>query len=313
MVAVVIHILVLAGLPLIAAGEVGDLQALLREQATAAQVRDSLVLERAELLERGAWISEVIDSLKVADPRSDEFREANLYALGLNHQLGLINQRVETAADRRDSLRARLRAAYDWEISRLINLLTDEYDSGLMEQLAIFEEQRVSLGFDIAASEMRYPAEMAIAEGDGPDEIDQKIEIMEDKLQMVRQEASAIEGHLLRLTSQMQMAVRMQVRILNSEDGRHGVMVDVRTGPVPEIQESERVDLGFTSTPAVRRVGQAAPGEEPATAAPALQSFQLELHALTARRQEIREMEAVLLDRISVFRERRQELLDGRE
>jgi len=293
-----------------ALGQVRELEELRLDQALAMQAEDSLIQERARLLQLGAAVSEVIDSLKLADPQSEAFTEASLYAMELNTELGRLNAELEALAARHDSLRGRLRAAYDWEISRLLGMLLEAWDDGLWQQLTVFQEERQALGYDLAAAQMRYGPSMAISDRDGPEELEEKIELMRDKLRLARRDLSRMEARIAYLSSQVD-AVQQLV-------GRHGVappargaLRDMRTARLGADGELRPAELESAGEVPGRHGRLAQPGLGAAEAAqplpleaspiPAVRSLQLEISRLKARGQEIREFEAVYVERIQAF------------
>ncbi|MFH1568957.1 MAG: hypothetical protein ABIL09_13245 [Gemmatimonadota bacterium] len=322
MVPVLLLLLALA-LPALPA-TVRELDSLRLEQAVAAQQQDSLIQDRAGLLRRGARVSELIDSLKVTAPGSGELTESKLRAMELNLQLSRVNQQLEGLEARRDSLRARLRTAYDWEISRLFGMLVQAWDEGLLQQVVIYQEERQALGFDVAGPEMRYGPDMSIAAGDGPEEIEQKVELMGDKLHMVRQDLGLVEGRLQELNAQVALlGAVIGPRADGAEDlattmrERRGARLSPDGEPVaaelqPAVGPPPRRGLQARAPQGTAPEDLTVPGVEGPTH-PVLQPLLLEMRALAARRQELREAEAVYTDRMATFEARRQELLDGRE
>lgn len=302
-----------------AMGQVHELDALRLDQALAVQAEDSLIRERARLLQLGAQVSETIDSLKQADPGSAALTERSLYAMELNTGLGRVNQQLEGLAGRHDSLKVQLRAAYDWEIARLLGLLGEGWDEGLLEQLAIYHEERQSLGFELAAAEMRYGPDMTVADDDGPEEIDAKAELMRDKLRMVRRDLDLIDRRIGYLSEQVEI-VSSLVGLHSAAPRGQPAMRDRRTARLSTEGETRTTELESATAAPVRRGSQASLGGEAARlsgprgtterdAIPAVQGLQLQISRLRARQQEIRQFEAVYVNRIAAFERRRQSLL----
>jgi len=320
--------------PLLAFAQQRELEEVRLEEVLAATAQKSLELERAALLERGAHLSDTIDSLKIAAPVSHEFTEARLLAMELNLQLSRVHHRLDSLEARQDSLRSRRLTMYAWEISRLMGLLSDNWDDGLAEQLSIYLREREDLGYGVAASQMRYGEELALGDDDGPTQISQKIELLHDRLGVLRGELGTVEGRMQRLTSLTSQMQAIQRRWLHRrgpsgqppESARQGVMTDARgaslsgTSTMADARSEQSPVGGSAAGPRAAitvREHAAAPGgtmdEGEALILQMLQKLQLEVFRVTARQQAARESEGVLLERIRAFELRRQDLLNGRE
>lgn len=322
MIAALIGMALLTGTAVL--GQVNELDKLRLDQALALEAQDSLVQERARLLQLGAEVSEVIDSLKMSAPRAQAFTDASLWAMELNTQLGQVNLQLEVLAGRHDSLEASLRAAYDWEISRLLGLLAEAWDEGLVVQLAIYQEERQALGFDLAATEMRYGPDMTISDQDGPEEIEEKADLMRDKLRMARRDLGQIERRIEYLTRQVEVASRLLWQH-DSPSPARGALRDMLTARLavdgearaPEVESAaeapgrrgRQVQVIPEASPGVMRLREQGGG----SANLAIRSLQLEVSRLKAREQEIRQFEAVYANRIETFERRRQALLTGND
>ena len=307
-----------------ALSQVQELEELRLDQALVMQAEDSLIQERAKLLQLGAQVTETVDSLKLTDHRSEALTEASLYAMELNTELGRVNLQLEALAVRHDSLKGLLRSAYDWEMSRLLGLLGDAWDEGLLEQLAIFQDERQALGFDLAATEMRYGPDMTISEQDGPEEIEQKAEIMRDKLHMVRRDLARIDRRLQYLTHQVERVTRL-IGQHDPTPRARGALRDMRTARLSLDGEARPAAMESAAEVPARRGRQVPPGSDAplglagllapgdVSANPAIRGLQLEVSRLAARRQEIYQFEAVYVDRMETFERRRQALLPASE
>lgn len=326
---VAIYTLLLVLAPSLVVAQLRELEAVQLEAELTRLAQSSLEQERAALLLRGADLSDTIDSLKIAAPVSHEFTEARLLAMGLNQELTRLHQRLDSLATCRDSLRSRQLTIYAWEISRLMGLLSEEWDDGLAEQLSIYLQEREGLGYDVAASQMRYGEALALSQSDGPTQISRKIGLLQDRLGILRDDLSTVDRRLQRLTSQTQSIQRMRLRRRESLGlplEVTGVMTDApmaRLSGAVEMTDTrtEQAPEGVSasspsSTISIRGHGPdrgacVDPGE--ALLLQMLQRFQLKIFQLTARQQAARESEGVLLERIQAFKLRRQNLLDGRE
>lgn len=289
-----------------------DLDALRLEQENLGVIQERLHESRHQFARVAGNLSAVIDSLKRIAPRSEEMRKALIESIAIERRLDEVDQRIEQASAAADSLRRRLRLAYDWEISRLLGALSEAMDKGLLMQLMILWEERRKLGYDVIEPELgRYPVDMTIAASDGPDEIRQKLVLLEDRLNLLREEEGRLEGRIRRLEDQGRMERKLwslarQFRL--------------RMNAVGEIPGGVSVESPGQGTSAVNFSGDDGqpPQDDPRNtggglvevrsgegmvAVVAPRGFVLQLHKLHARQQELKEMEAVLQERIGAFRD----------
>ena len=173
---------------LTAAGDVAELRALQIARRANAAALDSLGQQRRALVVSADSLSDLISHLKQSDAESAELGEAILSAMALVQQIVTIDHAMDSRSARRDSLTEQLRSAYDWEIGTLIESLSEELDEGLLHQLIIFQDARHALGEDVVASRMRYPVDMVVEDTDGPDEIRQKIDLLDGKSGLLREQ-----------------------------------------------------------------------------------------------------------------------------
>ena len=292
--------------------EAWDLDALRLEQENLGVIRERLHESRHQFARTAGNLSAVIDSLKRVAPRSEEMREALIESIAIERRLDEVDQRIEQAGAAADSLRQRLRLAYDWEISRLFGALSKAMDKGLLMQMMILWEERRKLGYDVIEPELgRYPVDMTIAASDGPDEIRQKLVLLEDRLSLLRVEARKMEGRIRWLEDQG----RMERELWSLARQFH-----LQMSAVGEIPGGVSVESPVQGTSAVNFTGEGGqpPQDDPRNtggglvevrsgegmvAVVAPRGFMLELHKLRARRQELKEMEAVLQERIGAFRD----------
>jgi len=312
--------------------EIGTLRA---EHKRLVAVQSSLEAQRRGVVVEAEELSARIDSLKTEGEDSEELHEALRSSLGLVQRMVDIDRELEAVKVRQDSLKGRLHLAYDWEIGVLIQKISEDPDPGLLTQLMVYQEAREALGSQPVGSSLRYGEEMAISPSDGPDEIRQKMELMEDIATRLQVEAQKTVQQLLRLEEERRL--RSRVRVFTSEislfdehlpEGR----VLVRGGG------PERV---FAAPAAGDQVLEATRGEEMKDAvggalAPPAQSLLshrelareggpqpleglstddvvLEIHKLKAHQQEIRQLEQVVRERAVTFRRYLQKMLEGEE
>ena len=106
-------------------------------------------------------------------------------------------------------MQERLRLGYDWEIGVLIQKLSTQPDKGLLTQLMVYQDAREQSGAVIYGSSLRYGEQMKIGVDDGPDEIQQKLELMDDISGRLQDELDATAGVLLRLEEEYRLRSRM--------------------------------------------------------------------------------------------------------
>ena len=335
--AIVAVLLTLAGLAGADAPQIWELR----------QLHDSLVLEQSELVARrdtvatrAGALSARIDSLKEADTDADALQEALRASLGLVQRMVGVDRQLERVRSQQDSVRERLRVAYDWEIGRLIQQLDEQPDRGLLAQLMVYQEERERLGAEPLPSELQYGAEMAIRPTDGPDEIRQKMELMEDIAVRLQTEARRTRTQLARLEQEHRLRTRVRTfsreislfdehlpegrvlvraggQVLDDHSGQRegtGGSFDGADAPASPGSESEGGGLTASPRPLVRGARQVAQdGELRALGGAGAEDVALEIHKLRAHQQEIRQLEAVARERAASFRAHLNKMLEGSE
>lgn len=220
--------------------------------------------------------------------------------------LDMYSQQREQLESRAVTLRPLLRAAYDWEISRLFTELRESHDEGLLLQLTIFQEERKALGDEIVDSQMRYGEDMALSDADGPDEIHQKIELLEGMAERYDKKAQEIRSRLgtleeeSRLTRSISLSTRLSSR-------REKAAPTTPSGLLPQV-----ANLQENTNPAAATVVQTfTVRRESTTRLRPPRSFtqDLEIEELKVQEREVAQIQAVVQERIAVFRQRLQELL----
>ena len=284
-----------------------DLNGLKLEQENLRVIQEAMHKSRHQLARTASDLSAVIDSLKRGDSGSEEMRQSFLQSMAIERLLLQVDQEIEQLSAAEDSLRERLRLAYDWEISRLLAALSESLDQGLGMQLMILWEERQKLGYDVIEPELsRYPVDMTIAASDGPEEIRQKLALLEDRISLLREEGRQLEKRIRRMENQGRMEKKvwsLARRLLPEGDGEmsggipteggQGAAVHLASdGGLPPPADSPETERGLIE---VRGKGVGV------LVAP--RDFVLQLHKLQARMKELKEMEAVLEERIAAFRD----------
>lgn len=299
-------------------GDAGDIGALRTERRAAAAVRDSLEGQRRQIVAGAEALSSHIDSLKETEGEIEELHEALRASLGLVQRLVGLDRSLEAVRAREDSLLEQLRVGYDWEIGVLIQQLQEQPDEGLLTQLMVYQEAREALGARTSNALLRYDEGMTISADDGPEEIRQKLELMEDLGQRLERDARSVSDRLHKMEEEYRLRSRMrsfanEMRLFDEHlpEGRGAA-------PLADAAETGRLvsegTVGETLPPAFLR-GSEVQRQEQGVVLEGVSSDDvlLEIHKWKARHQEILELEAVVRERTVAFRRYLQEMLEGAE
>lgn len=318
---------------LLATGAQADVNEIgqLRDQARLVQSRaDSVTQQRHKVRAEAERLSCRIDSLKGGPAEEGpELQESLRASMGLVQRLVDIERRASALQVQQDSVRERLRVAYDWEIGVLIQRLSQERDPGLLAQLVVFQDERAALGSPPVGADLHYGAEMAINSEDGPEEIRQKMELMQGISDRLREDARQTGAQLRRLEAEARL--RTRVRVFADE-------ISLFDEHLPQGRVLARADvvptLGTDKAGVVAGVGDGIRANDPAAAAVSFVVLQhqasrdprggsldglaaddpsIEIRRLKARLQEIAQLEAIVGERATTFRTSLDRLLEGRE
>ena len=291
-----------------AGAQVVELGELKREQMRLIQLQDSLCVARSTIEAEADSISDVIDSLKAT--RAFSLPECLLESMNYVRRLATIDGALHQISADSSAVAEQLRTAYDWQISRLLGLVSEMPDDGLVTQLEIYQEERQALGEDIATSQMRYSERMTISDDDGPEEIRHKIEYLEGIEERYAAGLRTIERKLSKLEEEDRMVDVMWVVTQGKPGfvGMRGSGEQVRQAS-NGIEGAQLVSAaaasGTESEPAVRRRMAVSP----------VPRWSSELisrrRELKAKQQELRELMAVVEERITTFRAHLDEFLVG--
>ena len=256
---------------------------------------DSLSGQRLGVAAEAEVLSARIDSLKRSAADSAELGKALRSSLRLVQRMVEIDWKLVALEARQDSLAERLCLAYDWEIGVLIQKLAQQPDRGLSAQLTLYQEARELLGVGLYSANLHYSGQMKIEVDDGPDEIQQKQELLEDIADRLEAEWKANADLMSRLEAEYRLcaeaeqaqakARRPEERVLVSgEQPREPVRFFRRDGALAEF------DLGSS-----------------------IADVALKIHQLKARQQEILELRAVVEGRAVAFERYLHSMLEGEE
>lgn len=267
----------------------GDLKAQYR--ALESQ-RDSLAGQRGKIAASAEALSVRIDSLKLSAANSTVLREALRSSLRLVQHMIEIDRELAVLEAQQDSVAERLGLAYDWEIGVLIQKLAEEPDRGLSAQLTLYQEARELLGVGIRSANLHYSGQMEIEMDDGPDEIQQKQELLEDIADRLKAEWSANADLVRRLETEYRLCTRVEQERAKAQRAEERVLV---SGEQPRLLRRDEESLAeFDLESSIAEVA-------------------LKIHKLKARQQEILQLRAVVEDRAEAFQRYLHSMLEGEE
>ena len=257
--------------------------------------RDSLASQRLGVASQAESLSARIDSLKLNAANSAALHSALRSSLRLVQHMVEIEWELAALEAQQDSVAERLCLAYDWEIGVLIQKLAEEPDRGLSAQLTLYQEAREQLGVGIHSANLHYSEQMKIEVEDGPDEIQQKQELLEDIADRLKVEWSANADLLRRLEAEYQLCARVEQERAKAQRPGERVLV---SGEQPREQvQFLRPDESLAEFDLESSIAEVA----------------LKIHKLKARQQEILQLQAVIADRAEAFRLYLRNMLEGEE
>lgn len=270
----------------------GDLKAQYR--ALESQ-RDSLAGQRLQVAASAEALSARIDSLKLSAANSTVLREALRSSLRLVQQMVELDWKLVALEARQDSVAERLGLAYDWEIGVLIQKLAEQPDRGLSAQLTLYQESRELLGVGLRSANLYYSGQMKIEVDDGPDEIQQKQELLEDIADRLKAEWSANADLIRRLEDEYRLCTQAEQKRAKARRPEERILVsgEQPREPVRLLRQDESL-AEFDLESSIAEVA-------------------LKIHKLKARQQEILQLQAVIEDRAEAFRRYLRSMLEGEE
>lgn len=288
--------------------QIRDLTTLQERRGLLSLSSDSLMSVRIRLVAQKDSLSAWAESLWSQDPESYELLRTRTASRLLIARLRVIERRLDSLATVSDSLEADLRDSYDWEISRLHGLLSEDgWDEGLFRQLLVFQEEREGLGNVIRASHHRFDSEdeLSISADDGPEELRQKIEYAQDRVAAYQERQREIARQLRFIDRQVMVMRKYRhraeklYRLHGGGTGMLRIRGDRLEGPGVGMVRPD----GSRELPIMREARTLGPGRADSAATPIEAPWLLEGQRLKARAQELGEVEAVLQERIGVFHE----------
>ena len=270
----------------------GDLKAQYR--ALESQ-RDSLASQRLKVAASAEALSVRIDSLRLSAANSAVLQEAWRSSLRLVQQMVELDWKLVALEAQQDSVAERLCLAYDWEIGVLIQKLAEQPDRGLSAQLTLYQESRELLGVGVRSANLYYSGQMKIEADDGPDEIQQKQELLEDIADRLKAEWSANADLLRRLEAEHRLCAMVEQKRAKARRSEERILVsgEQPREPVRLLRQDESL-AEFDLESSIAEVA-------------------LKIHKLKARQQEILQLQAVIEDRAEAFRRYLRSMLEGEE
>jgi hypothetical protein len=204
-----IFTLIVLSLPAQAPAQLNELESFL---SALDEKKDSLTIQRSHLVSAMDSLSSRIDSLKAI---SGATVATGVLQLDLRESL-IISQELENLETRLDSfdvLRNRvglqLQGAYDGEIEFLVKQLSSGVDSEVINRLAVLQARKEQLfSRRIGAKEASVP-KLVIRADDGPDELEQKVELLSDMAKRVVQDTEKTGKQLSRLMEEKRLRSRL--------------------------------------------------------------------------------------------------------
>jgi len=282
-------------LPGFAHGDSGNLGDLKAQYRALESQRESLASQRLRVATEAESLSARIDSLKLSAANSAELHSALRSSLGLVQRMVEIEWKLVALEVRQDSVAERLGLAYDWEIGVLIQKLAEEPDRGLSAQLTLYQEARELLGIRIRSANLHYSGQMEIEMDDGPDEIQQKQELLEDIADRLKAEWTANADLLRRLEAEHRLCARVEQERAKARRSEERVLVSGEQHEQVRLLRRDDESLAeFDLESSIAEVG-------------------LKIHKLKARQQEILQLRAVVEDRAEAFQRYLHSMLEGEE
>ena len=282
-------------LPGVALGDTGRLGDLKAQYRALESQRDSLASQRLKVAASAEALSARIDSLKLSAANSTVLREALRSSLRLVQHMVELDWKLVALEARQDSVAERLGLAYDWEIGVLIQKLAEQPDRGLSAQLTLYQESRELLGVGIRSANLHYSGQMKIEVDDGPDEIQQKQELLEDIADRLKAEWSANADLIRRLEDEYRLCTQVEQKRAKARQPEERILVsgEQPREPVRLLRQDESL-AEFDLESSIAEVV-------------------LKIHKLKARQQEILQLQAVIEDRAEAFRRYLRSMLEGEE
>ena len=309
-----------------------DIERLEADRARLESIRDSLLSRHSQSVTLAEALAVQIDSLKSArGPASAGLREKLQRSLELAGRLEALDRGLDGVGAELGKVLTALRQAYDREISRLIALVGQTQDQAVMQQLMACERARGNLGLDSGPERAGSGVErLRIRPEDGPDEIRQKVQLLEDTAARLRVEASAVQLRLKDLRTERRLRSRMAAFVREAglfeevlPEGRALSAGEQKAAPVtppgdqrglvgvsgaPETKGETGETGGGTLVSGTQIAREKTPASDDALSA---EDLEAEIRVLEARQKDLQGRERELLDRARSFQGQLKGMLEG--
>ncbi len=242
-----------------------SLDSLQTEHTRLEAVRDSLLTQRVGLVTKLDTLANQIYRLKRADTGgvAETLQRALRQTLELADRIERVDMAFEAMRTALSHLRQKLRAQYDREIGAAIVAMEKQPDTATADRLRALQRVRGALeekGAEIRPAEVQM---LVVREDDGPGEIRQKADLMEDMAAQTQVKADAVGRRIKRLEEERRLRVRMSTlrgeldffdeAVLEGRSLSPGRAVEGTGGVLPDAtvaagETSERSEFGVTET-----------------------------------------------------------------
>lgn len=189
-----------------------SLDGLKAKQTRLKSLRDSIIVQRAGLAARLDTLANEVVGLKRAGAggAAKTLEEALRRTLELTDHIERLDMAFEGVQTDLSDLHQKLREQYDREIATAIAALEQEPHAAAARRLKALQRSRGALEEE-GARKPRLPEAhvLVLREEDGPGEIRQKADLMDDMAVQIQVRADAVGRRLLRLTEERRLRARM--------------------------------------------------------------------------------------------------------
>ena len=330
-----------------ARGDTTEIARLEAERVRLATAQDSLLAERRQAGVEADRLSAQIDSLKARRGGDGGALQGALRrSLDVAGRLEAMARGMERAQDALEGVRVRLRAAYDREIAGLTARLGEVRDEALARTLRTYQRARDALRQATPGASADPLMGLSIREGDGPEDIRQKADLLADGATRLRAEEADLARRLRQLETERRLrdraaAFAREIGVFDEHlpEGRSVASAEQKSGgqsATPPEQKGDAaiappasglVPPGIAQTPGggvsgpggaaqgasvagkeVAREGNRMPGEALST-----EDIDAEIQRLKVRRREAIEEARALAEKADAFQARLRRMLEERD
>ena len=304
-------------------------QTLETEQFRLVSQQDSLLEARAALIQRLDSLSVRADRLKGlnrAEAASGDLQQVLQRSMNLVEALEGVDRHLETVRADLAEAKARLMSVYDLEIGALISGLGAGNDSDVITRLTVLQRAREALSTPVAEPG-REVVPLAMREEDGPDEIRQKADLMEDMAERLGADALDLKQQMKRLEEERRLRARvsafsreMDLFDETAAEGRALVPGAASKGEAglsgdgSAVSDAERVSAGLVPGDAAQKIEvgrEVSPeGARLSLSSPGGDDLEQEIRRLKQRQEEVKAHQEALRGQAKAFRQRLEQMLE---